>query len=140
MTAGPVSGGQGKPAAEEVEEHSPTLIKRLKDHFIPRAKQKEVGSTLFLMHRARILTEVKAEAGMRYAADVGAYERMKGHPRRSSQSPSFEGGRKGADGLELGGAPPERTRSRRAGNPVACTHAVTLARHGGQQTTDSARP
>lgn len=93
-----------KPAAttgEVAEEYAPTLIKRLKEHVLPRAKDRRMGSVLGIMHFEGILSEVEVEAGFAYAADVAAYERMKGHPPRESQSPSFEFGRKGDTSLDL---------------------------------------
>lgn len=93
-------GGHVKPAGDGAEALAPTLIKRLKDDVLPRAKDKRLGTVLGIMHLEGILTEAETEAGMRYAADVGAYERAMGHPMRHARSPSFEGGFKGG-GIDL---------------------------------------
>lgn len=92
--------GHVEPPADRVEPIAPTLLKRLKDEVLPRAKDKRLGTVLGIMHLQGILTEAEAEAGMRYAEDVGAYERSMGHPARSAHSPSWEGGFKGG-GLDL---------------------------------------
>jgi len=93
--------GQLRHDPEAPKEFAPTIIKRLKDELIPKAKDKRLGSVLGLMHLDGILAEVEVEAGFRYAADVGAYERMMGHPSRSARSASYEGGFRGASGLDL---------------------------------------
>lgn len=80
---------------------APTLLKRLKDDVIPLAKDRRLGTVLGVMHLQGILSEAETEAGFCYAEDVGAYERIMGHLPRSSASPSFEFGRKGADSLDL---------------------------------------
>ena len=66
-----------------------------------RGSDRRAATVVGRMYLEGILTEGEAEAGFCYAETVGAYERTKGHPPRHSQSPSFEFGRKGADGLDL---------------------------------------
>lgn len=90
-----------QPASGGHEPLAPTLIKRLKDEILPRARDKRLGTVLGLMHLEGILSERETEAGFRFAEDVGAFERITGAPRRHSQSPSFEGGFKGAGGVDL---------------------------------------
>lgn len=93
--------GDFKAPLKEERGEAPTLLKRLKDEILPRTRDKRLGTVLGMMHLEGILSEAEAEAGFCYAEDVGAYERSRGHPQRHSQSPSFEFGRKGADGLDL---------------------------------------
>lgn len=90
----------GRKKEEHVEGIAPTLLKRLKDEVIPRAKDKRLGTVLGLMHLQGILTETETEAGFLYAEDVGKYERVMGHPRRTARSPSFDNGY-GGGGLDL---------------------------------------
>jgi hypothetical protein len=66
-----------------------------------RGSDRYAATVVGRMYLEGILTEGEAEAGFCYAENVGAYERMKGLPPRHSQSPDFEFGRKGADGLDL---------------------------------------
>jgi hypothetical protein len=66
-----------------------------------RGADRHAATVLSRMYLERILTADEAEAGFCYAETVGAYECMKGHPPRHSQSPSFAFGRKGAEGLDL---------------------------------------
>jgi hypothetical protein len=81
---------------------APTIIKRLKDDLIPRAKDKRLGTVLGLMHLEGILSEVEVEAGFRYAEDVGAYERtVTGAPRRHCRSVSYDGGFQGRGDVDL---------------------------------------
>lgn len=87
--------GNPKPTeAQKAEQKAvaPTIIRRLKDHLIPMAKDKRLGSVLGIMHLEGILSEAEAEAGLLYAEDVGAYERSHGHPARSARSAAWEGG------------------------------------------------
>lgn len=93
-------GGHVMAAADRTDPIAPALLKRLKDEVLPRANDKRLGTVLGVMHLQGILTEAEAEAGMKYAEDVGAYERSMGHPARSAHSPSWEGGFKGG-GLDL---------------------------------------
>lgn len=87
------------PASEQ--DFSPTMVKRWRDQIAAKVRDRRMGLVLGQMNLEGILSEVETEAGLLYAADVGAYERSKGHPARHAQSPSFEFGRKGADGLDL---------------------------------------
>lgn len=81
---------------------APTLLKRLKDDIIPRAKDKRLGSVLGQMHLQGILSEIETAAGFYYGEDVGAYERLvTGAPPRHHMSPSFEFGRKGGTKTDL---------------------------------------
>jgi hypothetical protein len=66
-----------------------------------RGSDRRAATVVGRMYLEGILTEAEAEAGFCYAENAGAYERVKGHPPRHSQSPNFEFGRKGADGLDL---------------------------------------
>lgn len=92
----------GKPKPQSPEPvWSPTLIKRLKDHGGRVLKDKRLGTVLGIMHLEGVLTESEAEAGMRYAEDVGAYERITSAPRRTSRSPNYEGGFNGASQLDI---------------------------------------
>jgi len=95
------SGHQKQDTSAETGSLAPTLIKRLMDDVIPKAKDRRMGTVLGVMRFHGILSDAEVEAGFRYAEDVGAYEKIKGHPRRHSASPSFEYGRKGVDGLDL---------------------------------------
>jgi hypothetical protein len=71
------------------------------DDVTRRGSDRHAATVLGRMYLEGILTEGEAEAGFCYAENVGAYERMRGHPPRHSQSPSFEFGRKGVDELDV---------------------------------------
>lgn len=88
-------------ATEKSEPIAPTLLKRLKDEVLPKAKDKRLGTVLGLLNLAGIITEAEAEAGFLYAEDVGAFDRINGAPIRHERSPSYEGGFKGGGGVDL---------------------------------------
>lgn len=90
-----------EPTSAGQEPVAPTIVKRWRDQVVAKCADRRMGLVLGQMNLEGVLSEVETEAGLLYAADVGAYEHSKGHPARHAQSPSFEFGRKGADGLDL---------------------------------------
>lgn len=87
--------GNPKPTeAQKAEQKAvaPTIIRRLKDHLIPMAKDKRLGSVLGIMHLEGILSEAEAEAGFLYGEDAGAYARSIGAKQRSARSAAWDGG------------------------------------------------
>jgi hypothetical protein len=93
--------GDRRPDPDTPTGHAPTLVKRIVDDAVRLGADRRMGTVLGRLHLEGLLTASEFEAGLRYAEDVGAYERIKGHPARHSQSPSFEFGRKGASGVDL---------------------------------------
>lgn len=83
--------GDPKPQHEE-RGKAPALVKRIMDHAVSLGADARCATVLGRMHLEGILTETEFAAGMLYAEDVGAYERVKGHPRRTARSPSFDSG------------------------------------------------
>lgn len=82
---------------------APSLVKRMFDSAISFYGDRRLGSVLGRMHTrfGGVLSDAELEAGFRYAEIVGAYEKAKGHPRRASQSASFEWGRKGVTDIDM---------------------------------------
>lgn len=92
----------GQPAQREViDAESPTLIQRLKAEVLPIARDNRLASKLGIYHLRGLITETECEAGFRYAQVVGAYDRLKGTPRRTAKSQSYEFGFGGETDLNL---------------------------------------
>lgn len=91
----------GKPVIEASKGKAPALVKRIMDHAVLIGADRRVATVLGRLRLEGVLTEIEMEAGLRYAEVVGEYERVKGHPRRSAKSPSYDDGFKGAGGLDL---------------------------------------
>lgn len=87
--------GDGKP--DNQRKNAPALIKRIFDHAVKLGGDRRVATVLGRLHLEEIITETEFTAGMLYAEDVGAWERIKGHPRRETRSPSFDSGSGKAD-------------------------------------------
>lgn len=89
--------GDLKPQTDAREPWSPTMIQRLKEHGKLVLGDKRLGTVLGIMHLQGIVSETEFAAGMLYAEDVGAWERIKGHPARHTRSVSFDAGYGRAD-------------------------------------------
>lgn len=82
--------GERKP--DEDRGKAPALVKRIMDHAVSIGADARCATELGRMHLQGVITESEFAAGLLYAEDVGAYERIKGHPRRTARSPSFDSG------------------------------------------------
>lgn len=82
---------------DEPRGKAPTLVKRIMDHAVMMGLDARVATILGRMHLEGVLTETEFAAGMLYAEDVGAWERIKGHPSRYTRSVSFDSGYGRAD-------------------------------------------
>lgn len=82
----------GHVEAQEERGKAPALVKRIMDHAVALGADARCATVLGRMHLEGVITETEFAAGLLYAEDVGAWERIKGHPRRAARSPSFDSG------------------------------------------------
>lgn len=82
---------------DEPRGNAPALVRRIMDHAVSLGADARCATVLGRLHLEGTLTESEFAAGLLYAEDVGAWERLKGHPRRNIRSPSFDSGYGRAD-------------------------------------------
>lgn len=83
------------------ETASPTLVRRIIDQAKRGAGDPLFGTALGMLRLADKLTDRQVAAGTRYAEICGTYDRIKGIPRRTAASPSYQVGLGKSHGTDL---------------------------------------
>lgn len=83
--------GKLKPKAKP-EIASPAVVQRILDMALRGATDPAIGSVLGRLRLADHITTKQMSAGMRYAEMCAEHDRIKGIPRRTAASPSYQAG------------------------------------------------
>lgn len=80
------------PGGRKRDRLSPTLVYRIREHAIKLGADARLGTVLGTLGLHSVLSDAEVAAGFKCAEIIGRYEQLKGIPRRSAASPSYQRG------------------------------------------------